>query len=240
MLIYFAGCMATYRLPNIAESTIKVLKHAGVDFSMLGDKEWCCGSVAIRTGHVNEARRLARHNVDVIRNKGATRVVTACAGCYRTLAVDYPKILREDLPFEVVHFPELLKELIDEGKLEFPEEERIVVTYHDPCHIGRHMGIYDAPRDALASMPDVDLQEMNKHRETASCCGAGGGVRSTNRSLAQGAAQARIQEAEETTATLLTTACPFCTFNLRESANITGNIEVLDLPEFVARKLKID
>lgn len=240
MIVYFLGCMATYRLPSIAEATIKILKHAGVDFKTLGEDEWCCGSVTLRTGFNEEAEFLARHNVEALKEAGADRVVTACAGCFRTLSVDYPKILGEELPFEVVHFPTLLKELIEEGKIQFPEDEQIAVTYHDPCHIGRHMGIYDDPREALEAIPNVELREMFKNRENASCCGAGGGVRSTNRDLARGAADTRIEEAEETGASVLTTACPFCTFNLRESTERSeSEVEMLDFPEFVAKILKL-
>ncbi|MHA1771557.1 MAG: (Fe-S)-binding protein [Candidatus Thorarchaeota archaeon] len=238
MILYFVGCMATYRLPNIAEATIKILKHADVDFTVLGEDEWCCGSVALRTGHVEEARRLAAHNVEAISATGAERVVTACAGCYRTLSVDYPKILSREIPFEVVHFPVLLKELIEQGRIKFPDEQPICVTYHDPCHIGRHMGIYEEPREALQYIPGVELREMFTNRENATCCGAGGGVRSTHRDLARGAADARISEAKETGASVLTTACPFCTFNLRESVERTeSEIEMLDFPEFVAKRL---
>ncbi len=238
MLVYFAGCMATYRLPSIAEATIKVLRHAGIEFKMLGEDEWCCGSVAFRTGFIDDGKRMTRHNVDALKAIGATRVVTACAGCFRTLSMDYPAILGEDLPFEAIHFPSLLKEIIEEGKLKFPEGESISVTYHDPCHIGRHMGIYDDPREALQGISQVELREMDKSRETASCCGAGGGVRSTNRDLARGAAEVRILEAEETGASILTTACPFCTFNLREGIERSGSkIDMLDFPEFVAKIL---
>ncbi|MFO7836489.1 MAG: (Fe-S)-binding protein [Candidatus Thorarchaeota archaeon] len=240
MIVYFAGCMATYRLPEIAESTIKVLKHAGVDFKLLGEDEWCCGSVALRTGYQDQAKEMARHNVEALKDAGADRVVTACAGCFRTLALDYPKILGEELPFEVIHFPTLLKELIDEGRIEFPEGEKVGITYHDPCHVGRHMGIYDAPRESLESIPDVELVEMHKSKETASCCGAGGGVRSTNRDKARQAADTRINEAKETGASILTTACPFCTFNLREATERSdGKMRMLDFPEFVVERLNL-
>lgn len=238
MLVYFAGCMATYRLPGIAEATIKILRHAGLDFKMLGEDEWCCGSVAFRTGFVDDGRKMARHNVDALKAVGATRVVTACAGCFRTLSVDYPKLLGEEMPFEIIHFPSLLKELIEEGKIKFPGGEKVSVTYHDPCHIGRHMGIYDDPREALEAIPQVDLREMHKSHGNASCCGAGGGVRSTNRDLARGAAEIRLSEAEETGAEVLTTACPFCTFNLREGVERSeSKIEMLDFPEFVSKLL---
>lgn len=238
MLAYFAGCMATYRLPSIAEATIKILKHAGLEFIMLGEDEWCCGSVTFRTGFVDDGMKMARHNVDALKAAGVTRVVTACAGCFRTLSMDYPEMLGEEMPFEIIHFPSLLKELIEEGKLKFPEGEKVSVTYHDPCHIGRHMGIYDDPREALEAIPRVELKEMHKNRGNASCCGAGGGVRSTNRDLARGAAEIRLKEAEETGAEVLTTACPFCTFNLREGVERgESDLEMLDFPEFVSKIL---
>jgi heterodisulfide reductase subunit D len=240
VLVYFAGCMATYRLPQIAEATIKILKHAGIDFKMLGEDEWCCGSVTLRTGFVEDGKVMARHNVDALKAVGATRVLTACAGCFRTFAMDYPSLLGEELPFEMVHFPTLLRELIEDGKIEFPDGGKIGVTYHDPCHVGRHMGIYDDPREALDAIPNVELVEMHKSRETASCCGAGGGLRSTNRDLAREAAETRISEAEETGASVLTTACPFCTFNLRDGVKRSGSdIEMLDFPEFVAKILDL-
>jgi heterodisulfide reductase subunit D len=238
MLAYFAGCMATYRLPSIAEATIKILKHTGLEFIMLGEDEWCCGSVTFRTGFVDDGLKMARHNVDALKAAGVTRVVTACAGCFRTLSMDYPEMLGEEMPFEIIHFPSLLKELIEEGKLKFPKGEKVSVTYHDPCHIGRHMGIYDDPREALKAIPGVELKEMHKNRGNASCCGAGGGVRSTNRDLARGAAEIRLKEAGETGAEVLTTACPFCTFNLREGVERgESNLEMLDFPEFVSKIL---
>ncbi|MBA7578906.1 putative iron-sulfur-binding oxidoreductase FadF [subsurface metagenome] len=238
MLVYFAGCMATYRLPSIAEATINILKHADVDFKMLGEEEWCCGSVTFRTGFIDDGIKMARHNVDALKAIGTIRVVTACAGCFRTLSVDYPKLLGEELPFEIIHFPMLLKELIEAGKIQFPSGEEISVTYHDPCHVGRHMGIYDEPREALEAIPGVKLVEMYHNKATASCCGAGGGVRSTNRELARGAAEIRIKDAEETGSSVLTTACPFCTFNLREGVEqASSTLEMLDFPEFVAKIL---
>lgn len=240
MLVYFAGCMATYRLPSIAEATIKVLKHAGLEFAMLGEDEWCCGSVAFRTGFVDDGKIMARHNVDALKALGATRVVTACAGCFRTISADYPELLGEELSFDVVHFPTLLKELVEGNRIVFPEGEKMAVTYHDPCHIGRHMGIYEDPREAIESISGVEMREMHQNEAKASCCGAGGGVRSTNRELARGAAETRIKEAEETGASVLTTACPFCTFNLREAVERSeSNIEMMDFPEFVAKVLEL-
>ena len=155
LLLCFVGRMATYGLPSIAEATIKIHKHGGVDLALLKEEEWCCGSVALRTGHIKGAEELAKHNVDANKATGANRVVKACAGCFGTLSVEYPRTLGIGTPFEVVRFPVLLKDLIDEGRPTFPDSEKIHVTYHDPCHIGCHMGTYDEPRKAMDCIPGV-------------------------------------------------------------------------------------
>ena len=239
MLVYYVGCMATYRLPSIAKSTIEILKESGIDFTVLGDKEWCCGSVALRTGHIDIAKKLAEHNVEEIKKLGVDRVVTACAGCYRTFKVDYPELLgTDDLGFEVLHVPELLHELIETGKVELQQLDK-TVTFHDPCHIGRHMDLYEIPRVVLQKVPGLELVEMERNKENARCCGAGGGVRSAFRDLSRNLADRRLEDAEETKAEILTTACPFCTYNLREAVDRNGtDIEMLDLPELFVRLLR--
>jgi heterodisulfide reductase subunit D len=237
MILYFPGCMATYRAKDIAESTIELLKRADVEFMLLGEDEWCCGSVAFRTGDVDVGKEMAEHNVDVFKESGADVVVTSCSGCYRTLKQDYEEMAGSQ-DFEVKHFLELLKELIDEGKLKFPKTN-MKVTYHDPCHLGRHSGIYEVPRDILKSVPGLELVEMARNRQNARCCGAGGGVRAGFHELSDKMADSRLSEAEETGADVLTSACPFCTFALREAAERKGSkIRVLDMPELLVEILK--
>jgi heterodisulfide reductase subunit D len=229
--------MATYRAKDIAQSTIKLLRKADVDFKLLGKEEWCCGSVLLRTGERKTAEEVAEHNIQAFKNAETTKVVTSCSGCYRTLQKDYEELLGKQ-DFEVVHIVDFLKKLIDEGKLKFPEAN-IKVTYHDPCHLGRHSGIYEAPRDILKSVPGLKLLEMTRNKQNARCCGAGGGVRSAYKELSDGMADTRIKEAEETGAEVLTSACPFCTFALREAAERNGSkIRVLDLPELLVEILE--
>ncbi|MEE9151912.1 MAG: heterodisulfide reductase-related iron-sulfur binding cluster [Thermoplasmata archaeon] len=237
MITYFPGCMATYRAKDIAKGTIELLKKGGVEFKLLGADEWCCGSVLLRTGNVELARKIAEHNIQAFKKAGTTQVLTSCAGCYRTLKKDYEEMFGKQ-DFEVIHIVDFLEGLIDEGKLKFPRVE-MKVTYHDPCHLGRHSDIYEAPRRILSSIQGLELLEMARNRKDARCCGAGGGVRAAFAELADQMADERLGEAEETGAEVLTSACPFCTFALRDAAKRKGSkIRVLDLPELLVEILE--
>jgi Fe-S oxidoreductase len=244
MIIYFAGCMATYRMETIAKSTINILIRAGIPFKHLGERERCCGSVLLRTGNIRQARNLMRYNLQAfteIDSDNAPTIVTSCAGCYRALKDDYPRYVRKQfkstqkLDFEVLHVAVFIQQLVADGKLML-SELNAKVTYHDPCHLGRHMGIYDAPRKLLKSIPALELVEMERSRENARCCGAGGGVRAAFKAASQRIAKYRIKDAEEAGANILISACPFCVFNLREAATcLSSKVEVLDLSELIAR-----
>ncbi len=237
MIVYFPGCMATYRAKDIAKSTIELLRRGGVEFELMGEDEWCCGSVMLRTGNVDLADELREHNLDAFKKHDAHLVITSCSGCFKTIKQDYEK-MTGSLDFEAKHVLEILKELIEEGKLKFPKT-KMKVTYHDPCHLGRHSGMYNIPRDILNSISGLEFVEMPRNRENARCCGAGGGVRAGYRELADKMADARVEEAMETGAEVLTSACPFCTFALREAAERKGSkIRVLDLPELLVEILK--
>jgi heterodisulfide reductase subunit D len=236
-IIYFPGCTATYRMKEISHAAVKIFKKAGVEFKVLGEDEWCCGSVMLRTGNIPEAEVLIDHNLEALRAAGATKVVTTCSGCYKTISHDY-KERRGDLGFEVVHLPQLVKELVDQGKLKF-KQNNIKVTYHDPCHLGRHTGMYDIPRDVIKAIPGVELVEMGRSREFARCCGAGGGMLSGNKDISTNIGQDRIKDASATGAVILTTPCPFCTLHLSAQAQETGvDIKVMDFSEFVLENLE--
>jgi heterodisulfide reductase subunit D len=229
--------MATYRAKDIAKSTIELLKRGGVKFELMGEDEWCCGSVMLRTGNSDVAEELREHNLDAFKDRDADLVITSCSGCFKTIKLDYEK-MTGSLDFEIKHVLEILKELIEDGKFKFPETN-LKVTYHDPCHLGRHSGMYDIPRDILKNIPGLEFIEMTRNRENARCCGAGGGVRAGYKELSDKMADTRIEEAIETGAEVLTSACPFCTFSLREAAERKGSkIRVLDLPELLVELLE--
>jgi heterodisulfide reductase subunit D len=236
--VYFAGCHASYPKPEIARSTVAILKKAGIDVAYLGEDEWCCGVVQFHDGSIDIAEEMARHNVESIRESGARRMVTACAECYKSFKLEYPALLGE-LPFEVLHTSEVLAELIKSGKLELTQgigESKI--TYHDPCQLGRYCQVYDPPREVLRSIPGVELIEMLRHRGNAWCCGNGADmVRSMDRDLASGIAGDRIVEANESGAEAIVTACPRCAESLERVAE---GIKVYDLSVVAARSMSIE
>lgn len=236
-IVYFPGCTATYRMQEISRAAITIMKKAGVDFTVLGEDEWCCGSVMLRTGNIPEATDLIQHNLEALRNIGATKVVTTCSGCYKTISHDY-KEREGELGFTVIHLPELVKDLLDEGKLKF-KQNNVKVTYHDPCHLGRHMGMFDIPREVIKAIPGVELIEMARSREFARCCGAGGGMLAGNKDLSAAIGLDRIKDAAATGASILTTPCPFCTMHLTAQAKEAGvDIRVMDFSEFVVMNLE--
>jgi len=234
--VYFVGCTSSYRQTNIAKATVEVLRKLGVDFTLLED-EWCCGSPNLRTGQRDGVKELAQHNIDLISKNGG-KVITTCAGCYRTLKLDYGEEYKDLLgvqhDFKVYHTTELLKQLLEEGSLTLKGSFKKRVTYHDPCHLGRHTKLYEAPRDVLKMVPGLKLVEMSRNRKNAWCCGAGGGVKSAFRDWAVEVASDRIREAEVTGAQALVSACPFCWRNLQDAIQTRNStLEMLDVVEIV-------
>ena len=228
-LVYFVGCTANYRETEIRDATISLLKKGGMNFTIVD--EYCCSSPLIRTGQLDLPRDLAQHNCDRVSEAGASRVVTSCAGCYRALTMDYPR-LGVSMDFEVIHITHLIREMLESGSLKPKAAEALAVTYHDPCHLGRHCGEYDAPREVMGHLP-VRLVEMDYIRENAWCCGAGGGARSAFSDWSLKTASSRLQMALETGAQYLVSACPFCKRNLNDASE--GNLKVLDLSELADR-----
>ncbi len=241
--VFFAGCTMPLRQADTLKSMMKILQAAGQDMAF-SKEEWCCGSIGIRIGDYQSIEELMKHNLEILKNMGAKTVFTACAGCYRTLKLDYPELLGEELPFEVKHITEVLVELLNGKKIPFSPEktESIKVTYHDPCHLGRHMDLYEIPREVITNIPGVELVEMKRNRKHAWCCGAGGGVKSQFPDLAKDISKERIKEAIESGADILTTSCPFCIGNLRDAydisdPNIKEKIQVIDVIDFIASKI---
>ncbi len=235
-IVYFVGCTAAYIRKEVAEATVRILKECGVEFSTLKEDEWCCGSPLLRIGQVDLAKEIADHNAAAIEESGAIRVLTSCAGCYKTLKKDYPKMGRT-VSAEVIHVTDLLAELIAEDRLKFSREIKATVTYHDPCHLGRHMGLYESPRQILEAIPGLKLVEMERNMENAWCCGAGGGVKSTWGGFALNVAKRRIEEAERTGANFIVTSCPFCKTNLNDAYEKFGGLRTVDVVELVLKAI---
>ncbi|MHA2399406.1 MAG: (Fe-S)-binding protein [Promethearchaeota archaeon] len=240
-LVFFGGCTMPLRQVNTLKNMMKILQVAGIEVA-ISKEEWCCGSIGLRVGRYGED--MIRHNVELLEQMGAKTVFTACAGCYRTLKKDYPEILGKELPFEVKHITEILNDLLANNQILFKpnESEVLKVTFHDPCHLGRHMNFYEVPRELLTKIPNLELIEMKRNRAHSWCCGAGGGVKSQFPELALKISIERIYEAIETGANILTTSCPFCIGNLKDAYNRLqpedqGKIKVIDLIDLIALKI---
>lgn len=231
-VVYFSGCTSSYREKEIARTTVELLEKLNVDFTVVPD-ERCCGSVLLRLGREKTFGSLTEHNIKAIEKAGAKIVVTACAGCFRTWKIDVPKA-GYNYDFEILHITEYLDRLVEEGKAAFQSPKPIKVTYHDPCHLGRHAEVYEAPRRVIEAIENVTLVEMETNKRYAHCCGAGGGLKSSFGDLANDVAGNRIREAEDTKADILVTACPFCHRGLIDGAkHIGSSLPVVDLPEFL-------
>ncbi len=240
-LVYFVGCVSamfpmSYGIP---QSFATVLGRAGVRFTTLGDEEECCGFPLLMAGQLKQAEALIRHNVEQVRALGVPRVVTTCPSCYHMWHHTYPEVLGEPLGFEVVHAVEVLAELVTEGALALTEPRRTgVVTYHDPCDLGRKSGIFDAPREVLRRVPGYTFVEMQQSREHALCCGGGGNLETFDAELVQDVAARRVAQAAEVGANVLVSACPQCVRTLSKAARAQRlRIRVLDLTQFVEMAL---
>jgi len=234
-VVYFVGCTSAYRTQKVAINTAEILNKAGVEFSVKEDEK-CCGSVLFRTGFVGLGEELAKENVEML--KDAEEVVFSCAGCYKTFKEDYPKIVG-DLPFKIYHITEYIEKLLKEGKLTLGEVRKRV-TYHDPCHLGRGAGLYDAPRNILRSIPGLEFVEMYPTKQASWCCGAGGGVKSAFPELAVDIAANKIRKViEKLDIEAVVTACPFCEINLKDAIEkCESNLEVYDVTELIREAIK--
>ena len=220
---YFAGCTATYRSKKTSAASLSILKKLGVDFTTVD--EVCCGSVMQRIGwDEKDVVELMKKNVEAIKSLGVETLVLSCAGCYRMFKKEYPKFV--DVPFRVLHMTEFLQEQeIDLKPL------KGVATYHDPCHLGRHVGVYEAPRAIISKIPELEFKEMEFNRQFSHCCGGGGGVRSAFPEQSGDIARTRVDEASF--ADYLITTCPFCVSNLELGLGDKKDIKVVDLTELV-------
>lgn len=244
--VYFVGCTSSYRQRNIALATVELFKALGVDFTIAED-EWCCGSPMLRTGQYELAKEHAEHNAALLDKYGAEAFITSCAGCFRALSKDYQKdapegykdILGSVLNAKVLHSTQVLAELIKKGEVEFAGKFEAVVTYHDPCHLGRHCGVYDEPREVLKAIPGLKLVEMERTRQYSFCCGAGGGVKGAYPDYALETAIKRLREAESTGASVLASACPFCWRNFNDAIQASGSpMKMMDVTEILLSVIK--
>jgi len=214
-LLYFVGCLPYFdvvfedfdlEILKIAQSAVRILNRVGIKPALLPNEK-CCGHDLLWTGDFENFEKLAKINVASIKETGATRVVTACSECYRTIKKDYAEFLG-NLDFEVLHISEFLSELVANGKLEFDVNLERKVVYQDSCRLGRHMGVYEPPRRVIAGLPGTELVEMERNRENAVCCGVNAWLSCDK--YHKEVRMERLRDAKNTGADLLVTTCPKC------------------------------
>ena len=237
-VLYWVGCVVATRTPNTARAVANILDKAKVDFTLLGEKEGCCGYVLLASGLWNEAKDVALRVVERVKEAGARVLVTSCAGCYYTFAKLYPEVLNVEMPVEVMHTSQFAYDLIKDGQLDL-EGLNLKVTYHDPCSLGRHSDVFDEPRNVLKAVPDLRLVEMPLSRRRARCCGAGGGLWSFNYQVSVDSAYVRLAEdVVPLGVDTLTTACPTCHVNLRHaSVKRSLGIKIYDIMEILEKSI---
>jgi Fe-S oxidoreductase len=234
-VLYFVGCYYSYdpRMKKAAVATAKILQKAGVDFGILGSQESCCGESIRKTGAEDVFRTLARENIKTFIDSGVKRILVSSPHCYDTFKNEYPEFM---VNFEVVHISQYLLQLIEEGRLELKGEVGKRVTYHDPCYLGRHNGLYDEPREVLRRAPGLELVEMRDTRQGSLCCGGGGGRIWMDTPKDERFSNLRLEQAKDVGAEVLVTSCPYCITNFEESRltlDCEDVLEVRDITEVI-------
>jgi len=236
--LYFVGCTPSYdpRVQGVARSLVGLIQAGGVDFGILGTEESCCGSEAFRLGEAGLFEMIVEENMELYRGMGVERMFTTSPHCFNAFKNDYPQN-----GIQVQHYTQVLAGLLEGGSLAFTKPFEKTVTYHDPCYLGKHNGVFDEPRSILKHIPGLDLVEMDRSREKSLCCEGGGGrmwLEGTNPGTRL--AQQRIQEALDTGAQVLATACPFCLLTLEEAVkhlNAEDRLRVMDIAEIAIQAL---
>jgi len=237
-LLYYVGCAASYdsRAQEVAKAVAKNLNALGMDFSILGDKENCCGNEMYSLGEKGLFEELVGKNLGLFDQYGASEIVTTSPHCYHAFKNRYG---RKELP--VRHYTQYFADLIDKGKLKFSGKIEKVVTYHDPCYLGRHNNVYDEPRKIIESIPGVKFVELRSSKGRSVCCEGGGGrmwydvTRDWERLT-----ETRVKEALEVGAQVIAVACPFCLLTFDDAIKTAGfedKIQVKDIMELVSEAL---
>jgi len=225
------------RSRNIARSLVKVLNAAGIRYGVIGEEERCCAESVRKIGDEELFQNTAARNIQLYKDKGVQKIITTSPHCFYTFTKEYPELGGD---FQVVHYTQLLADLLKEGRLKVSKTLDKKVTYHDPCYLGRHNDIYEEPRAVISAVSGGNLVEMSRIRKESLCCGGGGGRLWMETKPEWRFSDLRILEACETGASILATACPYCISMLedsRKTKNKEDEIEVKDISELVAEAL---
>ncbi len=230
--LYFVGCIASFSpsVQDIPMANVRILNKLGIDFTILGGEEWCCGFPLVVAGMGDKAVKLREHNIEAVRKLGAKRVLFNCPSCYYTWKNEY------NLDgVELMHFSEFINLLIRDKKIRLKEFKKRV-TYHDPCDLGRGLNIFEEPRAVIKSVPGIDFFELSNNRDKGYCCGGGGDMEMIDHELSVRISSHLIEETEEKGGEILLTACQQCKRMILNGVKEKGSrIKVMDISELIER-----
>ncbi|GBD92981.1 anaerobic glycerol-3-phosphate dehydrogenase subunit C [bacterium BMS3Abin05] len=238
-VLYWVGCAGAFddAGKKTSHAMVKILNAAGVDFAILGTEENCTGDPARRSGNEYLFQMQTETNIETFNKYKFNRIVTQCPHCYNTLKHEYPQFGGN---YEVIHHTQFIEELLEQGKIKLTKPLKGRITYHDSCYLGRHNAIYDAPRNVITAIPEVELSEMPRHKEDGFCCGAGGGRMWMEETIGTRINHDRVEEAIRINPNVVATACPFCHTMLNDGLKDKGqeDIRTLDIGQLVAGAMK--
>jgi Fe-S oxidoreductase len=257
--LYWVGCAGALedRAKKTTKAFAELLNIAGVKFAIMGGDEKCTGDSARRLGNEPLFQQLGQENVAMLnmafgeddedestkKPKATKKIVATCPHCFNTIANEYPQLGGE---FEVIHHTQLLQHLIDEGKLIPVTPVEGLITYHDPCYLGRHNKVYTPPREIMSAVPGLRQQEMHRHKERGFCCGAGGARMWMEERIGKRINNERVDEALSLNPDIVSTACPFCLVMLTDSVNgkkndgkAKENLQVVDVAQLLLDSVKV-
>lgn len=234
-VLFFVGCVASFfpLVQKIPANMATIMKKAGVDFTILGGDEWCCGFPLIGAGMPDKLEQMKEHNLKKVSDVGAKKVVFTCPSCFHTWKHQY------DTDVELVHASQFINELIKEGRIKLTKEINVRTTYHDPCDLGRNTGVFEEPREIIKAVPGIDFVELPMNRKFSICCGGGGNVEMTDADLSAQVAQAKLDSIKGTGAEMVVTACQQCVRTMTTRAKRTKTeLAVKDLTELVIEAME--
>ncbi len=233
--LYFVGCAGAFddRSKKVTEAVVKIFQTAGVDFAIIGKKEKCSGDPARRMGHEYLFQEQAKENIEMMNEANVKKVIASCPHCFNTIKNEYPQLGGH---YEVVHHTQLIWKLVSERKLNLRQANKLKVTFHDSCYLGRYNDEYDAPRSSLTAVPGVELVEMERSKQMGMCCGAGGARMFMEEKIGTRVNQLRVEQAMETKPEAIAVSCPFCLTMVKDGLKEKGieGVQALDIAEIVA------
>lgn len=237
--LYFSCCTPAFdlKMRNIATATASILTKAGASFGILGNAESCCGESARKAGNFALFESLATKNIEAFRTSGVKEIIVTSPHCFSAFKTDYPAFGGN---FQVTHVSQYLAGLVRDGRIAFTKPYEKKVVYHDPCYLGRHLGIYEEPRSVLASIPGLTLIDEVNTRENSLCCGGGGGRIWMETKKGERFSDILVEQAIDLGAEVIATACPYCVLNFRDSILTAGkedSLQVRDIAEIVSEAM---